>query len=124
VTLDHQAVVFSPDRVSRLRMVVWIVAAIGALVALLALLTLTSGDDRAAGVAPAVVAVVLLGSSGTALRLLREAERPAKLAAIATGALCVVSGVLSGSWLAFLLLLVGLVLVFLALLPDEPEATR
>jgi hypothetical protein len=31
------------------------------------------------------------------------------------------SGVVSGSWVAFLLLLIGLGLIFLALLPDEPE---
>jgi hypothetical protein len=68
-----------------------------------------------------VVAGVLLGSSGTALRLLPQAERPAKIASIVTGVLCMVSGVLSGSWVAFLLLLLGLGLIFLALIPDAPE---
>jgi hypothetical protein len=57
----------------------------------------------------------------TALRLLPEAERPAKTAAVATGILCMVAGLASGSWVAFLLLLVGLGLLFLALLPDDPE---
>jgi hypothetical protein len=113
--------VYSEDRVRRLRLVLWVVVAIGVFVALLALLTLTGGDHPEAGVAAVVVAGLLLGSSGTALRLLPDAARPARIAAVITGVLCMVSGVLSGSWVAFLLLLIGLGLVFLALLPDEPE---
>ncbi len=111
--------VYSEDRVGRLRMVLWIVVVIGGLVALLAVLTVASGEHRGAGVFAVVVAGVLLGSSGTALRLLREAERPAKVATVATGVLCLLCGVVSGSWVAFLLLLIGLGLLFLALLPDE-----
>ena len=113
--------VYSDDRVRRLRMVLWIVVAVGGLVALLAVLTLTATDNRAAGVVALVIAGLLLGSSGTALRLLPEAERPAKVATVVTGVLCIVCGVVSGSWVAFLLLLMGLGLIFLALLPDEPE---
>jgi len=113
--------VYSEDRVHRLRMVLWVVFAIGVLVAVLAALTFAAGAHRDAGVAATIVAVLLLGSSAMALRLLPAAERPAKIAAIVTGVLCMVSGVLSGSWVAFLLLLVGLGLVFLALLPDAPE---
>ena len=113
--------VYSEDRVHRLRMVLWVVFAIGLFVAVLAMLTFAAAGHRDAGVAAAVVAALLLGSSATALRLLPAAERPAKIAAIVTGVLCMVSGVLSGSWVAFLLLLVGLGLVFLALLPDRPE---
>jgi drug/metabolite transporter (DMT)-like permease len=114
--------VYSEDRVHRLRMVLWVVFAIGLFVAVLSALTFAAAEEhRDAGVAAAVVAALLLGSSATALRLLPAAERPAKIAAIVTGVLCMVSGVLSGSWVAFLLLLVGLGLVFLALLPDAPE---
>ena len=113
--------VYSEDRVRRLRMVLWIVFAIGVFVAVLAVLTFAAGGHRNAGVAAVVVAGLLLGSSGTALRLLPDAARPAKIAAVATGVLCVVSGVVSGSWVAFLLLLVGLGLIFLALIPDVPE---
>jgi drug/metabolite transporter (DMT)-like permease len=113
--------VYSEDRVHRLRMVLWVVFAIGVFVAVLAALTFAAGEHPDAGVAAAVVASLLLGSSATALRLLPAAERPAKIAAIVTGVLSMVSGVLSGSWVAFLLLLVGLGLVFLALLPDAPE---
>jgi hypothetical protein len=113
--------VYSEDRVGRLRMVLWIVFAIGVFVAVLAVLTFATGGHRSAGVAGVVVAGLLLGSSGTALRVLPDGERPAKIASVVTGVLCMVSGVLSGSWVAFLLLLVGLGLVFLALIPDEPE---
>jgi hypothetical protein len=116
--------VYSEDRVGRLRMVLWIVVAIGALVALLGVSTIAAGEHRGAGLVATVVAVVLLGSSGTALRLLPQAERPAKIATILTGALCMVSGAVSGSWIAFLLLVIGLVLLFLALLPDEPEGKK
>jgi drug/metabolite transporter (DMT)-like permease len=113
--------VYSEDRVRRLRTVLRIVLGIGVFVAVLAVLTITAGDHRNAGVAAVVVAGLLLGSSGTALRLLPDAERPAKIATVVTGVLCLVSGVLSGSWVAFLLLLMGLGLIFLALIPDEPE---
>ncbi len=120
--MSDAVAVYSEDRVGRLRIVLWIVVVVGALVALLAVSTLVAGEHRGAGLLATVVAVILLGSSGTALRLLSDAERPAKIATIVTGALCMISGAVSGSWIAFLLLVIGLVLLFLALLPDEPEA--
>jgi drug/metabolite transporter (DMT)-like permease len=113
--------VYSEDRVRRLRTVLRIVAGIGVFVAVLAVLTFTAGGHRSAGVAAVVVAGLLIGSSVTALRLLPDAERGAKIASIVTGLICMVSGVLSGSWVAFLLLLIGLGVVFLALIPDDPE---
>jgi hypothetical protein len=115
--------VYSPDRVNRLRMVLWIVMAVGVLTAILAAFILTDGDHRAAGVLAMVVAGLLLGAGGSALRLLADAERPAKIATVVTGVLCVLSGVaLAGSWLAFLLPLLGLGLLFLALISDEVES--
>jgi ABC-type Fe3+-siderophore transport system permease subunit len=111
--------VYSEDRTGRLRMVLWIVLVIGALVALLAVVTVAQGEHRGAGVVAVVIAGLLIGSSGTALRLLPDAERPAKIAAVVTGVLCLVCGVASGSVVAFLLLVIGLGLLFLALLPDE-----
>jgi drug/metabolite transporter (DMT)-like permease len=113
--------IYSEDRVGRLRMVLWIVLGVGVLVALLAVLTIAEGKHRDSGVAALIVAALLLGSSGTSLRLLPDAERPAKIASIVTGVLCILSGVLSGSWVAFVLLLTGLGLIFLALIPDHPE---
>jgi drug/metabolite transporter (DMT)-like permease len=115
--------VYSEDRVGRLRMVLAIVAGLGLLVAVFAAFILASGDHRAAGVTAMVVAGVLLGASGTALKLLPDAGRPAKVATLATGAVCVLSGIgLAGTWLAFLLPLLGLGLLFLALIPDEVDS--
>jgi len=115
--------VYSSDRVSRLRLVLAIVVAIALLVAVLAAFILASGDDRAAGVFAMIVAGLLLGASGSALRLLGDAGRGARIATVTTGVLCVLSGLgLAGTWLAFLLPLVGLGLLFLALIPDDPGA--
>jgi hypothetical protein len=117
--------VYSLDRVNRLRMVLAIVVAIGVLIAVFAAFILVDGDHRGAGVYAMIVAGLLLGASGTALKLLPNADRPAKIAAVATGVLCFVSGVgMAGTWLAFLLPLIGVGLLFLALLPDEPEAGK
>ncbi len=115
--------VYSPDRVHRLRMVLGIVVAVGVLTAVFAAFILANGDHRSAGVFAMVVAGLLLGSAVSALRLLADAGRPAKIATIVTGALCVLSGVgLAGTWLAFLLPLLGLGLLFLALINDEVQA--
>src|SRR3954452_17991297 len=115
--------VYSSDRVARVRLVLASVHALAGVVALLAAFILASGDDRAAGVFALVVAVLLLGAGGSALRLLGDAGRGAKIATVTTGVLCVLSGLLlAGTWLAFLLPLVGLGLLFLALLPDEVDA--
>ena len=115
--------VYSSDRVSRLRMVLGIVLVLAVLIAVLAAFILASGDHRAAGVIAMVVAGLLLGTGGTAYRLLAEAGRPAKIATVATAVLCLLSGLaLAGSWLAFLLPLMGLGLLFLALISDEVDS--
>ncbi len=115
--------VYSPDRVNRLRMVLGIVLAVGVLTAVLAAFILVNGDHRAAGVLAMIVAGLLLGAGGSAFKLLGEAERPAKIATVVTGALCLLSGLgLAGTWLAFLLPLLGLGLLFLALIPDEVDS--
>jgi peptidoglycan/LPS O-acetylase OafA/YrhL len=114
--------VYSPDRVRRLRLVLAIVVGIGVLLAVLSVFVLASGDDVRAGIFALVVAGLLLGASGAALNLLGEAGRGAKVASVSTGALCVLCGVgLAGSWLALLLPVLGLGLLFLALIPDDPE---
>jgi hypothetical protein len=106
-------------------MVLALVLAIGLLVAVFAAFILVDGEHRPAGVFAMVVAGLLLGASGTALRLLPDAGRAAKIATVVTGALCLLSGIgLAGTWLAFLLPLIGVGLLFLALLPDEPEEGR
>lgn len=115
--------VYSEDRVRRLRLVLRIVVAIGVLVAVLAAFILARGEGRGSGAFAMVVAGLLLGSSASALRLLPQRERPAKIATVVTGAVCLLCGIgLAGSWLAFLLPLLGVGLLFLALVADEPEA--
>jgi hypothetical protein len=72
-----------------------------------------------------LVAFLLLVSGGVTIILLKNPERPGKVAAVVTGVLCLLAGLaLAGSWLSLLLPLVGLGLLFLALIPDEPEGTR
>ena len=115
--------VYSQDRVTQLRFVLWVVIAIGVLTAILAAFILANGDHRAAGVLAMLVAGMLLGAGGSALKLLGDAGRPAKIATVVTGVVCLLSGLaLAGSWLAFLLPLLGLGLLFLALISDEVEA--
>jgi len=117
--------VYSEDRIQRLRLVLAIVVAVAALAAILAAFILAKGENRGAGLFAMVVAGLLLGSSSLALRLLPDGERPARIATVVTGVLCVLGGIgLAGSWLAFLLPLLGLGLLFLALIPDEPGAGR
>jgi len=114
--------VYSPDRVNRLRMVLYLVVALGVLTAVLAAFILANGDHRAAGVLAMVAAGLLLGAAGSALRLLADAGRPARIATVVTAVLCLLCGVgLAGTWLAFLLPLLGLGLLFLALIPDEVQ---
>ena len=115
--------VYSEDRVRRLRMVVGIVLVLGVLIAVFAAFILADGEHRAAGAVAMVVAGLLLGSGGSAFKLLADGGRPAKVATVVTGVLCLVSGLaLAGSWLALLLPLLGLGLLFLAFIPDEVDA--
>jgi hypothetical protein len=115
--------VYSPDRVTRLRLVLVVVCALGTLLMLLAATILFDDATDPAGIAGSTVAVLLLVSGGVTFLLLNDAERPGKIGAIVTGVLCLLSALaLAGSWLAFLLPLVGLGLVFLALIPDEVDS--
>jgi drug/metabolite transporter (DMT)-like permease len=121
--VSRAVAVYSQDRVNRLRMVLGIVIAVAVLTALFAAFILVNGEHRAAGVLAMVVAGLLLGAAGSAFKLLGDAGRPAKIATVVTGVLCLLSGLaLAGSWLAFLLPLMGLGLLFLALVADEVES--
>lgn len=117
--------VYSEDRVGRLRMVLYVVVGVGVLTAVLAAPVLADADRRTAGAFGLAVGVVLVVAGLAALRLLPARERPAKVASVVTGVLSLLAGLaLAGTWLAFLLPLLGVGLVFLALAPDEPEAGR
>ena len=113
--------VYSEERGGLLRLLLGVVVALGALVAVLAVFILVDGDDRAAGVLAVAVAGVLLAASGTSLWLLSRRSPSAKPATVVTGVLSVLSGIaLAGSWLALLLPVLGVGLLFLALSADEP----
>ncbi|HRK48261.1 MAG TPA: hypothetical protein PK324_21715, partial [Nocardioides sp.] len=64
--------VYSEDRVVRLRWVLAVVIAIAVLAAVLAVFILIDVDHLAAGIFAMVVAGLLLGAGGTALRLLPD----------------------------------------------------
>jgi uncharacterized membrane protein HdeD (DUF308 family) len=114
--------VYSQDRVFRLRLVLFVVVALGAVTVVFAT-DMLLGDADAPAVVAMVVGLLLLGSGITAVLLLRDARRPAKIATVVAGVVCLLSGlVLAGTWLAFVLPLVGLGLLFLALIADDPEA--
>lgn len=116
--------VFGEDRVRRLRWVVTVVLAVVGLLALLSALVLARGGDGAtlAGLIGLGCALVVGAAGGTALRLLPEAGRPAKRACVATALLTIVAGILLlGTWLAFVLPLTGVGLLFLTLVED-PDA--
>ena len=118
--------VYSPDRVTRLRLVLALIVVIAVVLAVFAALILAGDDqDRRAGVYAMLLAGVLLGAGGSALKLLADAGRPAKIATVVTAALAMLAGIaLVGTWLSFLLPMIGLGLLFLALIPDDPEAGR
>lgn len=116
--------VFGDDRVRRLRWVVVVLLAVVGLLALLSVLVLARGGDGAAlaGLIGLGAAVVVGAAGATALRLLPQAGRPAKRACVATALLTIAAGVLLlGTWLAFVLPLTGVGLLFLTLVED-PEA--
>ena len=113
--------VYSPDRVQRLRLVLYVVLAVAALLGALSALLLARGDSGA-GVPGLVVAVVVGACGANAVRLLPGGERPAKVACLVAGAVTVVAGIaLAGTWLALVLPLLGVGLIFLAVVSD-PDA--
>jgi hypothetical protein len=115
--------VYSQDRVRRLRILLLLVVTVAAVLALLAVWELVANGTEEGGVASLVAAALLLGSGGSAVILLREAEKPARVACLVTGGLCVLAAIgAAGSWLSLLFPVLGLGLLFLALIPDPEQA--
>ena len=115
--------VYSADRERRLRLVLRVDAVAGALMCLLAVFVLFVDESlRTAAAVFAVAGVVVLVASGLALRAVAGRDRRAKVAASVAGALTLVIGFLfAKAILGFALIVVGLVIVVLALLRDDPE---
>jgi peptidoglycan/LPS O-acetylase OafA/YrhL len=112
-------VAFSEDRVRRLRIVLLVVAAVAVLAAAdFGLGAATDGHDRGTGIFGVVVGLVLGTAAVFTITRLPEGKR----LTVATGLLAILIGMLLlGTWSAYLLPLLGIALVFLALINDDPE---
>lgn len=123
--------IYTEDRVKRIRTVLWIVVGVGALLALLAaytLVVLVPGSRADENYTPfslvvAVVAVAVVGSSALSMRLLGGPRKQAKVALAGTGGALILSGILlSSAVIGYFLPLLGLAILFLALLTDGDPA--
>ncbi|MDN4174018.1 hypothetical protein QWY28_13740 [Nocardioides sp. SOB77] len=117
-------VVYSEDRARRLRLALYVALGVGVLVAAFAVWVLVGvlPDDGGAAtyaVSLVVSALLVLGSTGLALRLLPARTAPAKRACVAVGVLLLPASVLVGQ-LGFVAIVVGLSVLFLALIADDP----
>lgn len=122
------APVYGEDRARRLRTVLRVVLGLAVVLVALDLWAIAGvglDEDGAVGFAVlvAVVAGVLLGWAGAALRLLPQRGRGAKVAAVGTGAsLLLLALPMAVTWMGFVMVPIGLVVLLLALLPDDPDA--
>ena len=120
-------VVYSADRIRRLRLVLLVVLVASVVLGVLGIGILVGGDAdlRFAGVFAIFSSVLLLAADGVTLRALTGGTRTAKRGAVGTGALLTLLGVLLvASIVGWLLILLGFATLLLALLPDEPRADR
>ena len=117
-------VVYSADRIRRLRLVLLVVVVATVLLGLLGVAILVGGDPdlRFAGGFGVVSAVLLLVAAGVTLRALPSGTRAAKRYAFGTGALLSLIGVLLVTTLVgWLFILLSIAVLLLAHLPDEPD---
>ena len=119
-------VIYGADRERRLRLVLRVVVAVGVMLTLLAAWTLLAASDefRGFGVALGVLGITQLGVSTLTLRALPARDRNAKRAAIATGSVVLVSGfMLASGILGWAMIVLGIAVLVLAVLRDDPELT-
>ncbi|MDN4161811.1 hypothetical protein [Nocardioides abyssi] len=117
-------VVYSQDRTRRLRMALYVALGLGVVVAALAVWILVGvlPDDSGAltyAVSLTAAAVVVLGVTTFALRALPSRTVEAKRWCVAVGVVLIPVSVLLGQ-LGFVTIVVGLSVVFLALIADDP----
>jgi hypothetical protein len=115
--------VYSLDRVRRLRLVLGVDIVAGALLALLGLfLAVTDDTLRLYAAVVGGAGLLVLALSASAHRLLAGRVRRAKvLSAVAGGVTLVVGFLFAKVILGFAMILLGLVLLVLALLRDDPD---
>lgn len=122
--------VYGEDRERRIRTATRIVIGLGVLLALLGVYVLVVLLSRSTGgsLGPFLMllllpATALLALSAVTMRLLPRRDKRTRVAACATGAAVILCSVpLSVVWLGYVMPLLGIVLLLLALIPDE-EAT-
>jgi hypothetical protein len=117
--------VYSSDRERRLRLLLRATFVLGALLAALAAYAVgvVGADQRRPGLVLAALAVLLLVTSGIALRVLPGRDANARWAAIVAGIAVVLAGLaFLPSYLGIVILLLAGVQLTLALLRDDPEA--
>ncbi|MEJ7831771.1 MAG: hypothetical protein WKF79_07045 [Nocardioides sp.] len=120
--------VYTEDRVRRLRTALGVAAALGAVCAVFAVLIGVRVDEEGAGIYATVLGVVAAGTilwSFVTWRLLAVPDRTAKRAVVLTGVLLLLFALptvsLYGLGLMFAVL--GLVTIFLALISEEKPDT-
>ena len=115
--------VYSLDRVRRLRLVLRVAAFTGVLLCLLGVFAAVTDDDlRRFALVAGAAGVAVLGSSVVGLRALDGRDGRAKVAALVAGALTVVVGFFfAKAILGFAMIVLGIVIVLLAALNDDPE---
>ncbi|MEV7431720.1 MULTISPECIES: hypothetical protein [unclassified Nocardioides] len=122
---DRPTVVYSQDRARRLRIALLVALGVGVAVAALAawvLVDVLPEDGGAAtyAVSLSVAAVAVLGLTALALRSLPARGAAARRACVAVGVALLPCSVLVGQ-LGFVTIVVGLSLLFLALIADDPD---
>lgn len=126
--MEAPELVFGADRVRRIRIALGVAVALGMLAGVFAVLVAVQIDKEGAGVFAAVLGVV---SAVTILwafltwRLLDARDRTAKRSVIITGALLILFALptLGLYGLGLLFVVLGMVMIFLALIADEGAET-
>ncbi len=120
--------IYSTDRERRLRLVLRVAQVAGWLLLVLVLMVLLFGGNLVATTIAAVSGTAIVATSFLALRRLPGRDRRARRLALAAGAVTLVVGLVYGTSpdtgiLALGLIVVGVAILVLALLRDDPELT-
>jgi hypothetical protein len=122
--VNDRVSVYSEDRERRLRWVLYVLGFVSGVTAIFGVLVAMAKDgaDRGPGIFVTVTGAVLLVLCLASLRVLPTRAQPAKRMAVTTGAVTLVASLLlAGTWAAYLLPVLALVLLFLALIADDPQ---
>ncbi|WP_435741713.1 hypothetical protein [Nocardioides sp. SYSU DS0663] len=120
-----EEIVYSHDRVRRLRLALRVALGVGVVVAALALwgLVVVLPDGGSGWPFPVLLlaaGAALVAAPAISLRRLPARDAAAKRASIVSGALLLPCSLLLGQ-LGFVLVVIGLAVLFLALIADDPE---